>query len=198
MTQELLNLYSYVPKMDYITSGSTQPETSDEIDGCISAAVLSIIRGVTGNLLDQIIVKDMNQHCNGCAIDHPSQIQHSCLFDPEDYYLHFNAKRLLTKLFKPWLKYTLARALKLCGISSIPCLEKIQAVAEAVVCELRDEPDFKAALRNIKDKTLPVYNEQVSEDIIDYWNFHSSLESTDPPLVWVTSSHPSKPSPIND
>lgn len=191
MTQELLNLYSYVPNMDAHTMSTKQTEASDEIDGCISTTMLSIIRAVTGDLLDRIIEKDLREHCNGCAIDHPSQRQHSCLYDPEDFYLHFNAKRLLTKLFRPWLKYTLARALKLCGVSRIPSLEKIQAAAETTVCELRDEPDFKTALRDIKHKTASVYNDTVNEDIVEYWDFHSSLEPVEPPLTWVASSLPS-------
>ena len=179
-------MYSYAPNTNNSSTGSTQPKASDEFDGCISTVVLSIIRAVTGDLLERIIEKDMRENCNGCAIDHPSQHQHTCLYDPEDYYLHINAKRLLTKLYKPWLKYTLARALKLCGIPSIPSLEKIQAVAEAIVCDLQDETHIKAALKEIKDKTAQVYSEQVNEDIVDYWNFHSSLDPTDP--SWVCSA----------
>ena len=132
MAQERLNMYSYAPNTDNSSTGSTQPKASDEFDGCISTVVLSIIRAVTGDLLERIIERDMRENCNGCAIDHPSQHQHTCLYDPEDYYLHINAKRLMTKLYKPWLKYTLARAIKLCRIFSIPSLEKIQAVAETI------------------------------------------------------------------
>lgn len=198
MAQELLNLYSYVPNADGVTTVTPQASTSDEIDGCISTLMLSIIRAVTGDLLDKIIDRDLREHCNGCAIDHPSQRQHSCLYDPEDFYLHINAKRLLTKFFRPWLKYTIARALKLCGILHTPSLEKLQAAAETIVCELRDEPDFKKALRDIKHKTASVYDDAVNDDIVDYWNFHNTLETNEPTLPWVTSSLQSSLSPISE
>ena len=101
MAQERLNLYSYAPHMDTPSTGSTPPKASDEFDGFISNVMLAIIRAVTGDLLERIIERDMREKCNGCAIYHPSPHQHTCLYDPEDYYLHINAKRLLTKLCEP-------------------------------------------------------------------------------------------------
>ena len=161
--------------------------TNDEADGCITNTVLTIIRAVTGELLDRVIQQDLKDNCHGCAIDHPSQLQHACLFDPEEYYLHLNTYRLLKKLFKPWFKYTLARGLKLCGIKHTPSLEKIQGIAEATVCEWRDEPHIKTVLNEVKEKTKDVFNEQVCEDVVDYWNFHSSLEPAEPSHTWETS-----------
>ncbi|GAA6072951.1 uncharacterized protein LOC111848758 [Tachysurus ichikawai] len=76
----------------------------DETGGCLSTAALAVIRGVMGELLNRIVESDLRDNCHGCAIDHPSQLQHACLFEPEAYYLHMNAFRLLKKLFKPWLK----------------------------------------------------------------------------------------------
>ncbi len=54
--------------------------TNDEADGCITNTVLTIIRAVTGELLDRVIQQDLKDNCHGCAIDHPSQLQHACLF----------------------------------------------------------------------------------------------------------------------
>lgn len=163
--------------------------TNDDTDGYITNTVLAIICAVTGELLDRIILQDLKDNCHGCAIDHPSQLQHSCLFDPDEYYLHLNTYRLLKKLFKPWFKYTLARGLKLCGINHTPSLEKIQGIAEAIVCEWRDELHIKTGLNEVKEKTKDIFNEQVYEDIVDYWTFHSSLEPADPPHTWETSKH---------
>ena len=129
----------------------------DETDGCLSTAALVVIRGVMATLLDRIIYEDLRDNCHGCAIDHPSQLQHACLFEPEAYYLHMNAFRLLKKLFKPWLKYTLVKALKLCGLKNTPSLEKILGIAEAIICDWRDEPSIKSVLSEAKGKTIEIW-----------------------------------------
>ncbi|KAK3546804.1 hypothetical protein QTP86_002920 [Hemibagrus guttatus] len=159
----------------------------DEFDGCISTTVLAIIRAVTGELLDRIIDKDLKDNCNGCAINHPSQLQHACLFDPEQYYLHMNSYSLMKKLFKPWLKYTVARGLKMCGITHTPSLEKIQGIAEATVCDWKDEPFIKTVLSEAREEAKEICSDQMYEDVVDYWTFHSSLEPRDPPHTWETS-----------
>ncbi|GAA6092948.1 uncharacterized protein LOC108262561 [Tachysurus ichikawai] len=152
-------------------------------------AALAVIRGVMGELLDRIIDRDLRDNCHGCAIDHPSQLQHACLFGPEAYYLHMNAFRLLKKLFKPWLKYTLVKALKLSGINHTPSLDKILGIAEATICDWRDEPNIKAVVNKLKKKTKEICSDQVYEDVVDYWTFHSSLDPPEPSHTWETSKH---------
>ncbi|GAA6085641.1 uncharacterized protein LOC108262561 [Tachysurus ichikawai] len=149
-----------------------------------------------GELLTRIVDSDLRDNCHGCAIDHPSQLQHACLIEPEAYYPHMNAFRLLKKLFKPWLKYTLVKALKLCGIKHTPSLEKILGIAEAIICDWRDEPNIKTVVNEAKEKTKEICSDQVYEEVVDYWTFHSALEPSEPSHTCETSKHATSfPSP---
>lgn len=176
--------------IDDAATVATQAEAPYEMYGCVSTTMYSIVRAVTCDLLDRIIEKDLKDHCEGCVIEHTTQSLHTCMQDPEDHYLHVNAKRLLRKLFKPWFKYTLGKALNLCGISLLPPLNKIQTIAETVVCELREESFFRGAAQHIRYMTVQQYTGKVRQDIVDFWEFHNSLDHSS----WETSStHSSSP-----
>ncbi|MGL5802633.1 MAG: hypothetical protein ACRCX7_08615, partial [Cetobacterium sp.] len=76
-----------------------------------------------------------------------------------------NSYRLMKTLFKPWLKYTVARALKMCGITHTPSLEKIQGIAEATVCDWKDEPFIKTVLSEAREKAKEICSDQMYEDV---------------------------------
>ena len=58
-----------------------------------------IIRDCAYVLLHRTIHKMLKESCNGCKVDHPSQLQHPCLFKlPSDYYM-FNIAAVKKRLY---------------------------------------------------------------------------------------------------
>ncbi len=74
----------------------------DATDGCFSDVGFKIIKAATVVLLEHLIGDKLKEDCEGCAIDHPSQLQHSCLFDPPNFYFDTHFDELSGKLFKPF------------------------------------------------------------------------------------------------
>ncbi len=71
----------------------------DATDGCFSDVGFKIIKAATVVLLEHLIGDKLKEDCEGCAIDHPSQLQHSCLFDPPNFYFDTHFDELSGKLF---------------------------------------------------------------------------------------------------
>lgn len=61
------------------TSSNTGFDTTDR---CLSGIGFKIIKATIVMLLQHIIDNKLKEECEGCATDHPSQLQHSCLFEP--------------------------------------------------------------------------------------------------------------------
>ena len=69
--------------------------TADEVDKVQRQRVAGFISHVFqltfAALLDTLIHEEKVNHCNGCAIDHPSQRQHSCLMmDSEEAWMYYH------------------------------------------------------------------------------------------------------------
>ncbi len=71
----------------------------DATDGCFSDVGFKIIKAATVVLLEHLIGDKLKEDCEGYAIDHPSQLQHSCLFDPPNFYFDTHFDELSGKLF---------------------------------------------------------------------------------------------------
>ncbi len=77
----------------------------DTTDGCFNGKGFKIIKATIVLLLQQHIIDNkLREECKGCATDHPSQLQHSCLFEPAAYYFDSRFDELCRKLFKPNLQ----------------------------------------------------------------------------------------------
>ncbi|MGL5102185.1 MAG: hypothetical protein ACRC6N_06515, partial [Plesiomonas sp.] len=110
----------------------------DVVDGFIGVDGFKIIKAIVTVLMSHIVNTKLKDLCHGCEIDHPSQMQHSCLFEPTAYFFEVYFKELSSKLFRPQFKKTLVHALTTCGLRPHP--QRIQGVVEAILCELRYEP----------------------------------------------------------
>ncbi len=81
---------------------------SDAVDGCIGVAGHKIIKSVVGIILEHLVDRHLKKNCYGCEVDHPSQTQHSCLYEAPVYYFLGYFEELRGKVCKPALKLILA------------------------------------------------------------------------------------------
>lgn len=162
-------LANYVP-------ANTTADSSDAVDGCIGVTGHKVIKAVVAVILEHLIDKKLKNECYGCEVDHPSQTQHSCLFEAPAYYFLGCFEELSRKLLKPELKLILSTTLKTFGIT--PHLQKIQGVVETVLCELRNEIYIVHALSALREKLVDESCEQAVYNAVDSWK-NSHPESTE-------------------
>ena len=104
--------------------------------------------------------------------DHPSQLQHSCLFEPMPFYFQNN---LVAKVKKPWLWGLLTKASKAFGLKPNP--ECIQGAADTIVSELQDEPCIREKLMEIKQTELSTFSNNILESVRrDFWEVEQAMQ----------------------
>ncbi len=148
---------------------------SDAVDGCIGVTGHKIIKSVVGIILEHLVDRHLKKNCYGCEVNHPSQTQHSCLYEAPAYYFLGYFEELRAKVCKPSLKLILARTLKLFGLS--PHLQRIQGVVDAVLCELRDEMFIVGGLAELRTKLVDETCEQAIYDAVDSWKESEPTDS---------------------
>ncbi|XDV31530.1 hypothetical protein PO909_002521 [Leuciscus waleckii] len=139
----------------------------DVTDGCFSDVGFKIIKAATVVLLQHLIGKKLKNDCEGCEIDHPSQLQHSCLFDPPNYYFDTHFDELSTKLFRPYFHAIIGILLGRLGLKSHP--HRIQGTVRTILHELKDEPFIAAKLEEISARLLDKPCEEIVHDVVDLW-----------------------------
>ncbi len=134
-------------------AGTTGAEAiSDTDDGCIGVTGHKIIKAVVGIILEHLVDRQLKKNCYGCEVDHPSQTQHSCLYEAPAYYFLGCFEELRGKVCKSDLKLILARTLKLFGLS--PHLQRTQGIVDAILCKLRDEIFIERGLAELRTKLV--------------------------------------------
>ncbi|MGH0137267.1 UNVERIFIED_CONTAM: hypothetical protein FKN15_013113 [Acipenser sinensis] len=143
--------------------GNEPPEDHDDPDslyGVTFARILKIVKGLLASLLEVIIDRDLQKNCAGCAVDHPSQRWHSCLFEADYGYFNRRVEEIIAKIHVPWLKILVSKALHLLDFF-LP-LNKIQKLVEDCLIELRPEPYIKEKLQQLQqdldERTQEVVN----------------------------------------
>ncbi|KAL0159417.1 hypothetical protein M9458_043142 [Cirrhinus mrigala] len=119
----------------------------------MGVSAFKIIKTMIVLLLQYIVDNKLKDECEGCATDHPSQLQHSCLFEPSSYYFDSRFDELTRKLFKPDFQTIIDFTLGRCGLMSNNIL-RIQGTTGAILHELREEPNTVAKLQEIREKLL--------------------------------------------
>ncbi len=135
----------------------------DATDGCFSDVGFKIIKAATVVLLEHLIGDKLKDDCEGCAIDHPSQLQHSCLFDPPNFYFDTHFDELSGKLFKPFFHSIIGILLNRCGLKSHP--HRIQGTVGTIL----HEPFIVAKLEEIRLKLLDKPCKEIVYDVVDLW-----------------------------
>ncbi|KAL1256638.1 hypothetical protein QQF64_012183 [Cirrhinus molitorella] len=148
-------------------SGAVAYAGIDDTDGCISRDAFSIIKATIVVILEHLINKKLKELCLGCEVEHPSQLRHSCLFEPSAYFFDAYFEELSRSLIKPELKHVIAQALNRIGLRLNP--QRIQGSVDAILCELRDEIYIVEKLREIREKVVDVNSEQIVYDAVDGW-----------------------------
>lgn len=73
------------------------PKRTDEPDGVLSAVFVNTVKTVVLRQLKKVLFRYRSTICNGCTTDHPSQMQHECLFDMPDYFLRRHYDEVLKR-----------------------------------------------------------------------------------------------------
>ncbi|KAL0149346.1 hypothetical protein M9458_055384 [Cirrhinus mrigala] len=139
----------------------------DDTDGCIHSDGFKIIKATVVVILEHLINKKLKDLCTGCEVEHPSQLRHSCLFEPNAYFFDAYFEELSRNLIKPELNHIIARALNRYGLRVNP--QRIQGSVDAILCELRDEVYIVEKLRQVREKLVDVNSEQIVYDAVDSW-----------------------------
>ncbi len=157
------------------TDAALGTAVSDTVDGCIGVTGHKIIKAVVGIILEHLVDRQLKKNCYGCETEHPSQTQHSCLYEAPAYYFLGCFEELRGKVCKSDLKRILSRTLKLFGLS--PHLQRIQGVVDAVLCDLRDEMFIVGGLAELRTKLVDETCEQAVYDAIDSWKKSAPADS---------------------
>ncbi|XDV47098.1 hypothetical protein PO909_016812 [Leuciscus waleckii] len=157
----------------------TPDTTVDETDGCLGNTGHRIIKAVLAGILEFFIDKRMQNSCDGCTVDHPSQTRHTCLFEPSAYYFYGCFEEISLKLLTPELKNILAQALSQYG--GRPHLQRIQGAVEAILYDLKDEMYIVEQLSLIREKFIDESCEEINT-AVDKWK---RAVSEDPEITQV-------------
>ncbi|XP_051541972.1 uncharacterized protein LOC127433796 [Myxocyprinus asiaticus] len=139
----------------------------DDTDSCIRSDGFKIIKATVVVLLEHLINKKLKELCLGCEVDHPSQIRHSCLFEPDAYFFDAYFDELSHNLVKTGLKHIIAQALSRCGLRIHP--QRIQGTVNTIMHELRYEVYIVEKLREVREIVVDVSSEQIVYDAVDNW-----------------------------
>lgn len=142
--------------------------SEDGVDGCIGVDGFKLIKAIVASVLESTVGSKMKRECYGCKINHPSQIQHGCLYEPTPYYFDFNYEEFTRTLFKPEFKHIIVQALNQIGLKLHPL--RIQGAVDAILCELRSEPYVVAKLKEITDELVDEKCEKLVYDCVDSWS----------------------------
>lgn len=145
----------------------------DITDGCFTDIGFKIIKGVIATLLQHIVNVKLKEECLGCEIDHPSQRQHSCLYEPSAYYFSLHFVEFTRRLFKPALHTVVTHALQCRGFKADPLT--IQGAAGAILHELKAEPYIVSKLHEIQDGILDGDSDKLCYDVINYWHTYADV-----------------------
>ncbi|KAL0172990.1 hypothetical protein M9458_033301, partial [Cirrhinus mrigala] len=126
-------------------AGAAACAGNDDTDECIHSDGFKIIKATVMVILEHVINKKLKEICAGCELDHPSQLRHSCLFEPNAYFFDAYFEELSCNLIKPELMHIIAQALNRYGSRVNP--QRVQGSVDAILCELRDEVYIVEKLR---------------------------------------------------
>ncbi|XP_058852591.1 uncharacterized protein LOC131699527 [Acipenser ruthenus] len=82
----------------YTLEPSEDHDDPDSLYGVTFTRILKIVKGLLASLLEVIIDRDLQKNCAGCAVDHPSQRHHSCLFEVDYGYFNKRFEELIAKI----------------------------------------------------------------------------------------------------
>nr|BBA49214.1 zinc finger BED domain-containing protein 4-like [Oryzias latipes] len=147
-------------------TSSTEPcglrsREPDEVEALISGPLVKAVKIVVFHLLTTCLSKVRKEECYGCQVDHPSQMQHPCLFVIEEGFVYSNFPALVKKLLTPGYLPAVKTFLSMRNI--VEKDERIRAVTDALLYELRH-----SALNSHGDLVSTVYEGLTEAEEIDF------------------------------
>ncbi|CAI5677625.1 unnamed protein product [Oreochromis niloticus] len=153
-----------------VRSGQSSSLDIDEAATLLPTAVFELIKLTLKYLVMSLLQKHRQDVCQGCAVSHPSQRRHSCLFLLEKYYFFKYYDELCKRLWNGHFTNTLLQILRSEGFSPSP--EQVRGVAQAHLFELRDARDIEGTLQEIETSVTEVTRtiiDQVLDDNYSLW-----------------------------
>ncbi|KAK7901939.1 hypothetical protein WMY93_018708 [Mugilogobius chulae] len=110
------------------------------------------LKNIVIHLLNHQMVNTWKEDCNGCVTGHPSQKQHTCLYNYPEEYLQKNYDRVVRGLWNERLVDTVSRFLFAHGTPATNA--RIQGAVEAVLFEMQQAENIHQKLDEMY-KNLP-------------------------------------------
>ena len=127
--------------MDSVNNGSAATGAA-----CMSSAKMisqlpsKIIKDCVYVMLNRIIHRMLQEVCNGCEVDHPSQRQHRCLFESPAAFYTYNSKRVKSRLYQTRMMQVLTHICLATGV--IPLTLRMLGSVDMILWQLEaDEED---------------------------------------------------------
>lgn len=122
---------------------------------CLVHEDVEILKSALYLYIQRVLARKIEADCYGCSVNHPSQRQHSCLYEPSIYYFERCYDTICEWFFIPELQCALAHVLHATRGKTVSP-HRLLGVAEVVLSDLRSEPyivdRLKDATRNVKFK----------------------------------------------
>ena len=124
----------------------------DATERARTSAFLNMVKAVVVHLLNRVVYLYRKEKCYGCQVDHPSQMQHECLFPTGEYYLDRNydevVKRLWTVRFIPAIRDALHQ-------NHLHVSERrVFGATEAILHNLRNTRLFEAKIEKLYEQLV--------------------------------------------
>ena len=95
-----------------------------------------IIKACVFVMLNRVITKMLQEVCNGCDVDHPSQLQHRCLFEEASMFYTDNSDRVKTRLYQTSMLQVLTHVCTTKGV--IPLKLRMLGAVDMILWELAE------------------------------------------------------------
>ena len=137
---------------------------------CLLPEDVEILKSVLYLCLRKVVGRKIEDDCYGCTVDYPSQLQHSCLFEPPIFYFERFYETICEMLFTPELHRALAYGLHAIRGKTVSPY-RILGAAEVIISDLRSEPyiieKLDQASKDVLYKKSP--DNTVINQSVDIW-----------------------------
>ena len=134
------------------TSPDTPAKQDTPVGSGITPAGYKLVKKGVYLLLENIIAAKLKEDCYGCRIKHPSQRQHTCLFEQDAYYFDTNKVELKRRLFTDNLISILGELLKTHKQDVQPAT--ICGIVDSILYELETEVYICYRLREEREQEI--------------------------------------------
>lgn len=131
---------------------------------------IKIIKQCVYVIIHRIMRKMVQERCNGCEVDHPSQRQHICLYDLPSGFYNTNLEELKKRFYRPMVLNVLMHVCESKGYSTSPL--KLMGAVDMFIWELSEHSESEEEVVYVYDlienTLLDLINETIdASDCLD-------------------------------